>query len=165
MNWFEVATTSSNVASATKLATARNIGTLTGDVTSAGSTFNGSADNTNATVIANNAVTNAKQADMTSMTMKGNNTGATADPKDLTVSEVQTMIQDSTHRFVTDAQINTWNSSNPNIKYYNTEALAIADVANINLGDKIITFGATTINDGLGSEYIIENSLVNGIIS
>ena len=50
-------------------------------------------NNTNATVIANNAVTYAKQADMATMTMKGNNTGATADPKDLTVTEVDTMLQ------------------------------------------------------------------------
>lgn len=37
--------------SAATLTTARTIGTLTGDVTSTGSTFNGSANNTNATVV------------------------------------------------------------------------------------------------------------------
>jgi len=45
-----------------------------------------------ATTIANNAVTNVKAADMPTMTLKGNNTGATADPDDLTVAEVLTML-------------------------------------------------------------------------
>lgn len=44
-------TISGNAGTATTLQTARTIGTLTGDVTSAGSTFNGSANNTNATVV------------------------------------------------------------------------------------------------------------------
>ena len=42
----------STTGSAATLTTARTIGTLTGDVTSTGSTFNGSANNTNATVLA-----------------------------------------------------------------------------------------------------------------
>ena len=41
-----------NAATATALATPRTIGTLTGDVTTAGSSFDGSANNTNATVLA-----------------------------------------------------------------------------------------------------------------
>jgi hypothetical protein len=41
----------STTGSAATLTTARTIGTLTGDVTTAGSTFNGSANNTNATVV------------------------------------------------------------------------------------------------------------------
>lgn len=40
-----------NAGSATILQTARTIGTLTGDVTSVGSSFNGSGNNTNATVV------------------------------------------------------------------------------------------------------------------
>ena len=43
---------SGNAGTATVLATGRTIGTLTGDVTAAGSSFNGSANNTNATVVA-----------------------------------------------------------------------------------------------------------------
>ena len=44
------------------------------------------------------------------LTIKGNNTGSDSNVKDLKVAEVQSMIQDSTHRMVTDSQINTWNS-------------------------------------------------------
>lgn len=55
----------------------------TGDVTSV-------ADG--ATTIANNAVTNAKVAQMATMTIKGNNTGGTANASDLTVAQVKTML-------------------------------------------------------------------------
>jgi hypothetical protein len=57
---------------------------LTGDVTA-------SADS-NTTTIANNAVTNAKLADMPANTLKGNATGLPEDPQDLTVSQVKTLL-------------------------------------------------------------------------
>lgn len=57
---------------------------LTGDVTAAA--------NSNATTIANDAVSNVKLANMPTMTIKGNNTGASADPIDLTVAQVKTML-------------------------------------------------------------------------
>lgn len=42
--------------------------------------------------INNNSVLNSKLSDMPTLTLKGNDTGATADPKDLTVSETKTML-------------------------------------------------------------------------
>lgn len=42
--------------------------------------------------IENNAVTNAKMAQMATLTIKGNNTGGSSNPLDLTVSQVQSML-------------------------------------------------------------------------
>ena len=81
-----------NASTATKLSTARTIGIMTGDVTSVGSSFDGSANNSNVATIGANKVTNAKLAQMPTMTIKGNDTIGSADPQDLTVSEIQTMI-------------------------------------------------------------------------
>jgi len=99
-----------SVASAPKLTTGRTIGTLTGDVTSAGSTFNGTVNNTNATTIAANAVTNAKLADMAVNTIKGRVTAGTGDPGDLSPAQVRTMITDASNRFITDTERTDWNS-------------------------------------------------------
>lgn len=59
---------------------------LTGDVTA------GPASGSVAATIADNAVTNAKLADMATATIKGNNTGSTASPVDLTASQVKSIL-------------------------------------------------------------------------
>jgi hypothetical protein len=65
-----------------------------GDVTSAGG---------GAQTIANDAVTNAKAADMPALTIKGNDTGSSADPDDLTVAEARALLAIVTLPTVIDA--------------------------------------------------------------
>lgn len=80
---------------------------LTGDVTaSAGS---------NSTTIANDAVTNAKMANMAANTIKGNNTGAGADPSDLTTTQVKTLLAISTSDVSGLGTIATQNASGVSI--------------------------------------------------
>ena len=57
---------------------------LTGDVTA--------PQNSNATTIAINSVTNTKLADMATQTIKGRTTAATGDPEDLTPAQVKTLL-------------------------------------------------------------------------
>lgn len=66
---------------------------LTGDVT-------GTGPGSTATTIANDAVDNAKLADMPAHTVKGNNTGSAANPDDLTMDELSAELDTATDPFL-----------------------------------------------------------------
>lgn len=115
---------------------------FTNDVTSAG----GSTTLT----IANNAVTNAKQAQMATNTIKGNNTGATANANDLTVTQVNTMLETFNNVYYVSPNgldTNTGKSLNTPVK-----TLAQALTLSTNTGDQIVVMPGiynenTTITD------------------
>ena len=88
---------SGNAGTATALQTARTIGTATGDVTSSGSTFDGTANNTNALTIANSAVTLAKMADLAQDQFIGRTTASTGVPQTATITaSARTVLDDTT---------------------------------------------------------------------
>jgi len=78
---------------------AANFPALTSDVTT-------SAGNLTAT-IANNAVTNAKAAQMATKTIKGNDTGGTANATDLTVARVISMLNNPIVNYSFQVDLNT----------------------------------------------------------
>jgi hypothetical protein len=101
---------------------------LTGDVTASGT---GSVTAT----IAADAVTNAKLANMAANTLKGNNTGGSANPTDLTVSQVKTLL-----------------------------AIAAADVSGLGtLATQSGTFSGTSSGTNTGDNAV--NSLYSGLVS
>lgn len=72
---------------------------LTGAVTSLTGDVTGSGGGAVATTIANDAVTNAKMANMATQTIKGRTTAGTGDPEDLTATQATAILND----FVGDA--------------------------------------------------------------
>jgi hypothetical protein len=95
---------------------------LTGDVTA--------SSGSNATTIANNAVTNVKAADMPANTIKGNNTGSTADPIDLTVAQTRTLLAINNVDNTSDANkpISTATQTALNGKANTTHTHVLADI-------------------------------------
>ena len=77
---------------AATLTTPRTIGITTGDVTSAGSSFDGSANNTNALTIANDAVTYAKMQNVSAASrLLGRGDSGSGDPQEITIGSGLTM--------------------------------------------------------------------------
>jgi hypothetical protein len=85
-------------------------------------TWNGTALAT--AYIAANAVTNAKLAQMATNTIKGNNTGGTADPTDLTVSQVKTMLSLNN---VENTALSTWAGTSNITTYTRRVVITLAD--------------------------------------
>lgn len=77
--------------SAATLTTGRTIG-MTGDVVWTSASFNGSGNVTGTATIQNDAVSNAKLANVATATIKGRVTAATGDPEDLTGTQATTLL-------------------------------------------------------------------------
>jgi hypothetical protein len=74
---------------------------LTGDVTA--------SQNSNATTIANDAVSNAKLANMTASTIKARVTGSTGDPEDATLTQVLDLVGSATYGDIFYRDSSAWN--------------------------------------------------------
>jgi len=94
-----------------------NLSVLTGDVTSSSC----------ATTIANNAVTNAKSAQMAAVTLKGNPTGSTANASDFTINGLTQSVAPNT----TNDMLVIWDSVANVLKKINPNTIASAAVAGV----------------------------------
>ncbi len=108
---------------------------LTGDVTTAGGAL--------ATTIANNAVTNAKSAQMAAVTLKGNPTNATANAADFTLASLtQSLTPD-----VANDMLLIWDNVAGTFKKINPQTIASASVAGVASIDA--KTGAFTTSNGV----------------
>lgn len=113
--------------------------TLTSDVT-------GSGTGSFATTIAANAVSNTKLADMAANTLKGNNTGSAADPADLTVAQVKTLLAYTT----TDIGAQPVDAGLTALAAYNTNGILV-QTANDTFAGRTITGTANQVDVANGS--------------
>lgn len=98
---------------------AANFPALTGDVTTAGGAL--------ATTIANNAVTNAKSAQMAAVTLKGNPTNSTANASDFTIGGLSQSLSPD----VTNDMLLIWDSVAGTFKKINPTTIASSSVAGV----------------------------------
>lgn len=141
---------------------------LTGDVTA--------SQNNNATTIANDAVTNAKAANMAVNTIKGRITAGTGDPEDLSAANVRTIlnVENGANNYVHPTQT-AISESNANGKVLSaisvntlghvtsvgTKTLASDDIPNLST-DKL-TSGTLGVNrGGTGASTLTANNILVG---
>lgn len=111
-----------------------NVNILT--ITDSDITMTGTADSQKLDIVANK-VTNAKLAKMGANTIKGNNTSSSADPKDLTVTQVRTMLG-ITGSELQDVKLKGYNSSGSAESAYTS--IVTDEVANIDLVTQFANF-------------------------
>ncbi len=128
---------------------------LTGDVTTAGGAL--------ATTIANNAVTNAKSAQMAAVTLKGNPTNATANASDFTLGGLTQSVAPD----VNNDMLLIWDSVAGTFKKINPNTIASASVAGVasidaKTGAFTTSTGVTTVvNDIRLASIAADNLLMN----
>lgn len=127
-----------NAATATVLATSRDF-SASGDVTAPAVGFTGAANVPLVLTIANDAVTNAKAANMATATFKGRATAGTGDPEDLTVTQAVGLLA------ATDAEARAGSSTADLVTPANLRALLFesSEIA-------ISSGAAATVAHGLG---------------
>lgn len=130
-----------------------NFPALTGDVTTAGGAL--------ATTIANNAVTNAKSAQMAAVTLKGNPTNALANASDFTLASLtQSLTPDTTNDMLL-----IWDSVSGTLKKINPTTIASASVAGVasidaKTGAFTTSTGVTTVVNDIQLAAIADDSLL-----
>lgn len=142
---------------------------LTGDVIASG--------NSNVTTIANDAVTNAKAANMVANTIKGRITASTGDPEDLTATQVRTILNvaDGANNYVhpTDGANTTISSGNlkvlsaitvnnlGHVTSVSSKDLTANDIPNLST-DKLTSGILGVARGGIGTNTLTQNNILVG---